>query len=108
MQPATFALYFGNRGYFPESLIADARREMQQAVESAGCRALLLDIAATRYGAVETPGEGRRYADFFSAHRGQFDGVILCLPNFGDETGAVAAPVREAFTHYLGHQVTPL
>ena len=23
--------------------------------------------------------------------RGKFDGVILCLPNFGDETGAVSA-----------------
>lgn len=91
MRPLTFALYFGNRGFFPESLIAAARREMQEAVESAGYGALLLDPAATRFGAVETPAEGRRYAQFLAEHRGEFDGVILCLPNFGDETGAVAA-----------------
>ena len=95
MQPITFALYFGNRGFFPESLIAGAREEMRQAVESAGYRALLLDAAATRYGAVETPAEGQRYAQFLAEHRGEFDGVILCLPNFGDENGAVAA-LRDA------------
>jgi L-fucose isomerase-like protein len=91
MRPLTFALYFGNRGFFPESLIAGARREMQEAVERAGYGALLLDPEATRFGAVETPAEGRRYAQFLAEHRGKYDGVILCLPNFGDETGAVAA-----------------
>jgi L-fucose isomerase-like protein len=91
MRPTTFALYFGNRGFFPESLIAGARREMQDAVERAGYGALLLDAAATRNGAVETPAEGQRYAQFLTEHRGEYDGVIICLPNFGDENGAVAA-----------------
>jgi L-fucose isomerase-like protein len=87
----TFALYFGNRGFFPETLIAAARREMAAAVRRQGHEALLLDADATRYGAVETPEEGRRYARFLAEHRSRVDGVILCLPNFGDETGAVAA-----------------
>ncbi len=87
----TFALFFGNRGFFPETLIAGAREEMRRAVESAGFGALLADEDLTRYGAVETPEEGRRYAAFLAAHRGAYDGVVLCLPNFGDETGAVAA-----------------
>ena len=91
MRPITFALYFGNRGFFPESLIAGARQEMRDAVEGAGYGALLLDAGATRFGAVETPAEGMCYARFLAEHRGQYDGVILCLPNFGDETGAVAA-----------------
>ena len=51
----------------------------------------MLDADATRYGAVETPREGEVYANFLRANRGKFGGVILCLPNFGDETGAVAA-----------------
>ena len=91
MRPITFALYFGNRGFFPESLIESARREMRDAVEAAGYGALLLDESATRYGAVETTQEGDVYAQFLAQHRGQYDGVIICLPNFGDETGAVAA-----------------
>ena len=89
--PLTFALYFGNRGFFPESLIAGARREMKEAVERNGHRTLLLEESATRFGAVESTAEGQVYARFLEAHKGRYDGVILCLPNFGDETGAIAA-----------------
>lgn len=91
MRPITFALYFGNRGVFPESLIASAREEMQAAVERAGYGAILLDAGATRFGAVETAAEGNRYAQFLCEQRGKYDGIILCLPNFGGENGAVAA-----------------
>ena len=59
-----------------------------------------MEAEATRYGAVETPAEGEKYRKFLEAHRGQYDGVILCLPNFGDETGAVAA-LKEAGTPIL-------
>ena len=33
MKKQTFALYFGNRGFFPETLIASAREEVSKAVE---------------------------------------------------------------------------
>jgi len=86
-----FALFFGNRGFFPASLQASARKEMSKALKKLGYEVLMLDAGATRNGAVETPEEGRIYAEFLQQHRGEFGGVILCLPNFGDETGAVAA-----------------
>jgi L-fucose isomerase-like protein len=91
MQKETFALVFGNRGFFPGELIADARREMVKAVEGLGYETLLMDEQLTRFGAVETPEEGKKYAQFLSDNKGKYDGVILCLPNFGDETGAVEA-----------------
>ena len=87
----TFALYFGNRGFFPESLIAGAREEVAAAVKAAGYDYIIPDADMTRYGAVETREEGRAYAAWLEQHRGEFDGVILSLPNFGDENGAVAA-----------------
>ncbi len=83
-----FALFFGNRGFFPESLIASAREELTQALSALGFETLVLPAEATRYGAVETAEEGRRYAQFLREHRGEYDGVILSLPNFGDENGA--------------------
>ena len=95
MKKTTFALYFGNRGFFPESLIAGARRELKQRLTALGYGTLLLDAGATPHGAVESPADGAKYAAFLAAHRGQFDGVILCLPNFGDETGAISA-LRDA------------
>ncbi len=91
MNKQTFALFFGNRGFFPGELIAGARNEVKTAVESLGYAALLMDEELTRYGAVETVEEGRKYARFLEEHKGEYSGVILCLPNFGDETGAVAA-----------------
>lgn len=87
----TFALFFGNRGFFPASLQASARKEITDVLHALGHPTLSLDSKATRYGAVETPAEGERYARFLREHEGEYGGVVLCLPNFGDETGAVAA-----------------
>ncbi len=88
---STFALYFGNSGFFPAALIAGAREEMARALHALGHDVLMLDADATRHGAVETVQEGQVYANFLHEHRGAFGGVIVCLPNFGDENGAVAA-----------------
>jgi L-fucose isomerase-like protein len=92
---STFALFFGNRGFFPASLIVQARDELPRALKEMGHDTLLLDETATHYGAVETTREGEVYANFLRQNRGKYDGVILSLPNFGDETGAVAA-LKEA------------
>ena len=91
----TFALYFGNRGFFPESLIASAREEIGAVLKKLGINTISLPAKATRYGAVETAAEGRIYAEFLKKHRGEYDGVILSLPNFGDENGASEA-LRDA------------
>ena len=90
-QKSRFALYFGNRGFFPASLQAEAREELPRVLEAAGHEVIMLDAQATRYGAVETPQEGQIFANFLRQNQGKYDGVILSLPNFGDENGAVAA-----------------
>ena len=87
----TFALYFGNRGFFPETLIAAAREETESALHQIGIDTISLAPEATRFGAVETAAEGRVYAEFLKKNEGKFDGVILVLPNFGDENGASEA-----------------
>jgi L-fucose isomerase-like protein len=91
MDKTTFAIFFGNRGVFPASLIAGAREEMERELNALGHEVIMLDPAATRHGAVETSQEGEVFANFLRANRGKFGGVIVCLPNFGDENGAVAA-----------------
>ena len=48
----------------------------------------------TKYGAVETRAEAARCADLFK-HRDRIDGVIVTLPNFGDER-AIADTLRMA------------
>lgn len=87
----TFALFFGNRGFFPGHLIMSAREEMDKAIKKLGYDTIMLDAKLTRHGGVETPAEGETYANFLKKNEGKYDGVILCLPNFGDENGAMAA-----------------
>lgn len=87
----TFALYFGNRGFFPETLIASARDEVAAAVKKAGFNYLMPPEDLTRFGAVETKDEGILYAEWLCRHKGEYDGLIMSLPNFSDENGAVAA-----------------
>lgn len=91
MKKTTFALFFGNRGFMPAELLADARKEVAEAVKNAGFDYLMMDEGATRYGAVETREEGRIYAKWLEEHRGEFDGVILSMPIFVDENGAITA-----------------
>lgn len=90
-EKSTFAIYIGNRGFFPASLLMAAREELTKVFAKLGYDIIMLDAAATRHGAVETVAEGRIYAQWLKENQGKYDGVILSLPNFGDENGAVAA-----------------
>ena len=87
----TFAICLANRGTFPGSLFDAARSELSKALSAQGHKALLLPADSTRHDAVGSADEGRSYAEFLEAHRGEYDGVILSLPNFGDEYGAAVA-----------------
>ena len=101
-EKSKFALFIGNRGFFPASLLTAARDEMAGVLGDLGHEVLTLDAGATRHGAVETAREGEIYANFLRANAGKYDGVILSLPNFGDETGAIAA-LKDAGVPILIH-----
>lgn len=59
MKKTTFALYFGNRGFFPGELVASAREKMVKVCEENGYGYLIMDESLTRYGAIETIAEGK-------------------------------------------------
>src|SRR5260370_17845948 len=85
----------GNRGFFPDHLAKSGRSEILAAIEKAGYDATLVGPEETKFGAVETRAEAARWADLFERHRGAIDGVIVTLPNFGDER-AIADTFRRA------------
>ena len=88
-----FALFFGNRGFMPAELISGAREEMKKAVQDAGYDYLIMEETATRYGAVETRDEGLIYHEWLAEHKGEFDGVILCMPIFRLDDKVIAINV---------------
>jgi len=91
----TMGIIIGNRGFFPDHLARSGREEMIEAVRNAGMEPVVLGPEDSKCGAVETREEARKCAELFSRNRDRIDGVIVSLPNFGDER-AVAETLRMA------------
>ena len=78
---------YGNRDFFPDLLITEARRDIAQSLVGLGIKAIQLGEADSKLGGVETHAEARKCAELFRRHADEIDGVLVCLPNFGDEKG---------------------
>jgi L-fucose isomerase-like protein len=91
----TMGVIVGNRGFFPDHLAKTGREEMIRALEKAGMDCIVLSPEESKHGAVETRDEAKRCAALFQQNRGRIDGVIVALPNFGDER-AIADTLRLA------------
>src|SRR5579862_5905776 len=94
----TMGVIVGNRGFFPDHLAKTGREEILKALEAAGMDAVALTPEESKYGAVETREEARRCADLFKRNRDRIQGVVVTLPNFGDER-AIADTLRLADLH---------
>jgi L-fucose isomerase-like protein len=92
-KPAKLGLIIGNRGFFPAHLCATGREDMLRVLKSAGVEVIALTPEESQAGAVETFQEAKRCADLFKKHRNSIDGIIVSLPNFGDER-AIADTLR--------------
>ncbi len=91
----TMGVIIGNRGFFPDQLAKVGREEMIQALAKAGMESVVLMPEESKHGAVETHEEAKRCAALFQKNRERIDGVIVSLPNFGDER-AIADTMRLA------------
>jgi L-fucose isomerase-like protein len=87
----TFGIVVGNRGFFPDHLAKSGREEIIRVLEAAGATPIVLSPEQSHYGAVETYTEAQHCAELFSKHAGAIDGIIVTLPNFGEERGIVDA-----------------
>jgi len=94
----TMGVIVGNRGFFPDHLAKSGREEMIRALESGGIEVIALTPAESKHGAVETREESRRCAELFNKNRERIDGIIVTLPNFGEER-AIADTLRLADLH---------
>src|SRR6202795_5306937 len=91
----TMGLIVGKRVFFPDHLAKTGRDEMTQALQKAGMDVVVLGTEESKHGAVETYEEAKRCAALFKSKADAIDGVIVTLPNFGDER-AVADTLRLA------------
>jgi L-fucose isomerase-like protein len=92
-KPLTLGMIVGNRGFFPAHLCESGRKTMLKVLADEGINVIALTPEESRYGSIESIEEARRCADLFRAHRDEIDGVLITLPNFGDER-AIANAMR--------------
>jgi L-fucose isomerase-like protein len=91
MATVTLGVIVGNRDFFPDPLITEARRDLAEVFSALQIDAVMLDETQSKLGAVETWEQAQRCAGLFRAHRDKIEGVLVCLPNFGDEKGVAEA-----------------
>ena len=80
-------LLVGNRGFFPDHLCSDGRTIMLKVLEDAGYEVVALSTDDTAFGSVETYDDAKKCAELFKQHRESLNGIVVTLPNFGDERG---------------------
>ena len=95
----TLALVVGNRGFFPDHLCASGREAVMKVLAAQDIQVVALPTDATKFGAVESLDDARKCADLLRANSDKIDGVLVTLPNFGDERArgqhiAVGQPER--------------
>lgn len=91
----TLGVIVGNRGFFPSHLCDTGRKTVLKVLEEEGLGAVALTPEDTEYGSIESLNDSQKCADLFKAHRDEIDGILVTLPNFGDER-AIANAIRWA------------
>src|SRR5208283_4599963 len=89
----TLGVIVGNRGFFPKHLCVTGRKTILNILKQAGIKAVIVPEKATNYGAIESLAESQLCGDLFKQHREEIDGILVTLPNFGDER-AIANTIR--------------
>jgi len=95
MSKTTFGVIVGNRGFFPDALAKEGRKTILETLKKNGFDSVALSMQDTKYGTVETFADAKKCAALFAANRDKIDGIIVTLPNFGDEKG-VAETVKRS------------
>jgi L-fucose isomerase-like protein len=87
----TLGIVVGNRGFFPDHLCDSGRKEILGTLKKLGIKTIILPTTATKFGAVESLEDAQKCAELFKEHHNQIDGILVTLPNFGDERGVANA-----------------
>ncbi len=98
MKKTTLAVIVGNRDFFPDELITEARQDILALFDEMDIEAVLLAEGDTPLGGVETWEDAKTCAALFKANQDRIDGVLVVLPNFGDEKG-VADTIKLSGLH---------
>ncbi len=89
----TLAVIVGTRGFFPTNLAHEGRKDVLNILKEEGFDTVCLGQNEATGGAIETLADARACGELLKKHADRIDGVLVTLPNFGDEK-AVANTLR--------------
>ena len=84
-----FGVIVGNRDVFPDHLAKEGRIEIISVLKELGYGYVILNESDTKDGVVESYSDAKKCAKLFKEKKEQIMGIIVVLPNFGDEKGIV-------------------
>jgi L-fucose isomerase-like protein len=95
LRPIKLGLVVGSREFFNGAPALETRKELIAHLDRLNIGYSILPLDATKNGAVQSREDGRLYARHFREQRESIDGLVICLPNFGDEI-AITELINEA------------
>ena len=93
MAKETLAVIIGNRGCFPGYLAENGRMQVLNLLKNRGIAPVIVGKEETRFGAIESLNEAKKCASLFQKNREKISGILISLPNFGDER-AIAETIK--------------
>jgi len=88
---ATLGVIVGNRDFFPDRLISEGRQDILSLFQSMNIEPVMLEEHETKLGSVETYAHAKACAELFRRNADRIEGILVTLPNFGDEKGVADA-----------------
>ena len=85
----SFGVIIATRNIFNFQLAVDARKKVLEKLESMGFGSIILPGNETPTGNIEGYEDANKCALHFKKNAEKIDGIIVVLPNFGDELGVV-------------------
>lgn len=88
-QKISFGVIIATRNIFNFELAVEARKKVLDKLARMGFGAVILPGEETPTGNIEGYDDAGKCARFFQQHAKKIDGIVVVLPNFGDELGVV-------------------
>jgi len=85
MKKICLGVIITSRDTFPAHLVIQARKDILGVMDELGLESVTLDEGQAVHGAVQSYQQARMCAELFKKHRDEIDGILVVLPNFGDE-----------------------
>jgi len=89
LKKQTFGVIIATRNIFNSQLAVDARQKVLAKLDELNFNYVILPSSDTPTGNVEGYADAVKCAALFKQHADEIDGILVVLPNFGDELGVV-------------------